>query len=117
MATVLYGIKNCDTVKAARRWLDDADIDYQFHDFRQNGLSSSKLNSWMNLLGSKVLINRRSTSWKNLTDSQRAAIDRGEGSLTILENPTLIKRPVLEHGGQVQCGFAVDHYQSIFAEK
>ena len=114
MPILLYGIKNCDTVKKARNWLEQAGIDFQFHDFRQNGLSTTKLSAWLDTLGTDVLINRRSTSWKQLSEKERNEIDAGEGKLTILGNPTLIKRPVLEHAGQVYSGFKAEKYTEIF---
>lgn len=117
MATILYGIKNCDTVKKTCDWLENAGIKFQFHDFRQSGLSKTKLNAWLDILGTDRLINRRSTTWKQLNDSERADIDAGKGSLTILANPTLIKRPVLEHAGQIYNGFDSDNYNKIFKGK
>ncbi len=114
MPTVLYGIKNCDTVKRARDWLETAGIVFQFHDFRQNGLSATKLTHWLNVIGAEKLINKRSTTWKQLSESERKEIEKGEGKLVILANPTLIKRPVLEHQGKSYCGFQSELYATIF---
>lgn len=114
MATIVYGIKNCDTVRSACAWLDDAGIAWQFHDFRVSGLSSTKLNNWLNVLGSEKLLNRRSTTWKQLSEKQRKEIDAGDGKLTILANLTLIKRPVVEHKGKIYNGFKPEQYQEIF---
>jgi len=117
MPTVLYGIKNCDTVKKARNWLETAGIDFQFHDFRQHGLSATKLTNWLDTLGTDILINKRSTTWKQLSEADKQKIIRSEGNLVILEHPTLIKRPVLEHAAQVSCGFSADKYQNIISGK
>ncbi len=114
MPTVIYGIKNCDTVKKALKWLEAEGIAHQYHDFRQNGLSTSKLDTWLNVVGANDLINRRSTSWKQLSEKEREQIDAGDGKLLILGTPTLIKRPVLEHNGRIYCGFKPDLYSSIF---
>ena len=114
MTTTVYGIKNCDTVRKACKWLDAAAITYQFHDFRSSGISTTKLKAWLNALGSDVLINRRSTTWKQLSEKQREEINRGDGNLIILANPTLIKRPVIEHNGKVYNGFNSDKYNDIF---
>lgn len=114
MATIIYGIKNCDTVRSACQWLDDAAVPYQFHDFRVSGLSKTKLDGWLNAVGNNKLINRRSTTWKQLSENERKQIDGGEGKLTILANPTLIKRPVLEHKGKIFNGFSAEQYQDIF---
>lgn len=114
MATIVYGIKNCDTVKSACQWLEAEAIPFQFHDFRVSGLSKTKLDSWLNAVGSDKLINRRSTTWKQLSENERKQIDSGEGKLTILANPTLIKRPVLEHKGKTYSGFNSEQYHDIF---
>lgn len=114
MATIIYGIKNCDTVKKALEWLDKAEIRYQFHDFRTSGLSATKLDAWLNAVGGPRLINRRSTTWKQLSEKERNEIEAGDGKLTILANPTLIKRPVLEHGGKIYNGFKPEQYNDIF---
>ena len=74
MTTTLYGIKNCDTVRKARRWLDDHNVDYQFHDVREQALAAEQLHSWLQELGDS-LINKRSTTWKQLSDEQRRTID------------------------------------------
>lgn len=117
MATTLYGIKNCDTVKKACKWLEEASLPYQFHDFRINGLSKTKLNVWLDTLGKDKLINRRSTTWKQLNEKERKEIDEGNGIMTILANPTLIKRPVLEHGSQLLNGFEIEAYNKMFKGK
>ncbi len=110
----LYGIKNCDTVKKARRWLDEHGVDYQFQDFREDGISADQVRSWVDELGWEVLINKRSTSWKALDASSRESMDAERAVNAILEQPTLIKRPLLDTGHERHCGFASGEYQSLF---
>ena len=110
----LYGIKNCDTVKKARRWLDDRGIDYQFHDFRVDGLSPESVQLWLDQLGWEILVNKRSTSWKQLSQEQRDSMDASAAKAAILDQPTLIKRPLLDTGNERFTGFSASNYQQLF---
>ena len=112
----LYGIKNCDTVKKARRWLDDQGVDYAFHDFRQQGLTSAQVEAWLAELGWQDLVNRRSTSWKSLDEQTRESMDETGALAAILEQPTLIKRPLLDTGKQRFVGFSAASYEKIFSQ-
>ncbi|KJV05643.1 ArsC family reductase [Methylocucumis oryzae] len=106
MAIVLYGIKNCDTVKKARQWLTDHHIDYRFHDFRSDGLNPELLSAWLKQVGLEVLLNRSSTSFKQLSDADKhASTDEAKAHALILATPTLIKRPVLDLDGRIIVGF------------
>jgi arsenate reductase len=110
----LYGIKNCDTVKKARRWLDEHGIDYRFHDFREDGLDRQQVRGWVSELGWEQLLNKRSTSWKALPAEARDAMDDQAAVQAIIEQPTLIKRPLLDTGHERFTGFSAANYQSIF---
>ena len=110
----LYGIKNCDTVKKARKWLDTHNIDYQFHDFREDGLTEDAVAAWLEELGWQNLLNRRSTSWKSLGEQTRLDMDEEAALKTILLHPTLIKRPLLDTGQQRYTGFSAASYAKIF---
>ena len=110
----LYGIKNCDTVKKARKWLETNDISYQFHDFRADGLELSQVTSWLESLGWETLVNKRSTTWKQLDSQQRDALSTQHAAAIILEHPTLIKRPLLDTGSTVHVGFKDTDYQTLF---
>ncbi|MFN2348826.1 MAG: ArsC family reductase [Thioalkalivibrio sp.] len=109
--TTLYGIKNCDTVKKARKWLDEHGVDYRFHDFRADGLEAKQLDAWIRAVGWETLLNRRGTTWRKLAEDVREGIDKQRAAALMLEQPTLIKRPVVEHGKQVIVGFDLDTYQ------
>lgn len=105
MATVIYGIKNCDTVRKALKWMDNNNHGYQYHDFREQGLEKNHLMQWCEILGWEKVINKRSTTWKNLPVETRENINEKTAISLMLENPTLIKRPVLQHGKTVINGF------------
>jgi len=108
--TTVYGIKNCDTVKKALKWLDANNISYRFHDLRQNGISKSDLQQWTDSVGWEVLLNRRSTTWRQLPDKAKTDIDANKAVSLMLSNPTLIKRPVVIKGKTTLVGFNDNDY-------
>ena len=112
--TTLYGIRNCDTIKKARRWLDANGIEYRFHDVRTNGITRADLQHWMKTLPWEELLNRRGTSWRKLPEPVRNSINKTSATSVMLDNPAIIKRPVLVCGDKLYLGFSVDSYQSIF---
>ncbi len=109
----LYGIKNCDTVRKARKWLDENGIPYQFHDFRTDGLDLELLQKFEASVGWDKLLNKRSTSWKQLDDDKKANLSAEKAMTLMLETPTLIKRPVLDTGKQILIGFKPEIYQDL----
>ncbi len=111
----LYGIKNCDTVKKARNWLETNNHPYQFHDFRENGLSSEQVKQWLSEFGWETLINKRSTSWKELDEQTRNQLDNASAVAAILARPTLIKRPLMDYGKGKVLGFKADNYASLLS--
>ncbi|WP_405419005.1 ArsC family reductase [Marinobacter flavimaris] len=111
----LYGIKNCDTVKKARKWLDEQGIDYEFHDFKKDGLQSDLLFRWEDAVGWETLLNRRGTTWRKLPEDVRDTIDVQSAHEIMLENPSIIKRPVVENGGDVRVGFSADEWSAWLA--
>lgn len=108
----IYGIKNCDTVKKARRWLEDHGVEYQFHDFRQNGLDKKQLTGWVEKSGWETIINKRSTSWRNLSEKEKTISTNQQAIKLLLANPTLIKRPVVEKNKTLLVGFKESEYQN-----
>ncbi len=115
MPIVLYGIPNCDTVKKARTWLSDAGIDFTFHDFKKQGLEAAAVRAWLKDLDWEVLVNRKGTTWRNLPEQRRAeVVDAASALAVMLENPSVIKRPVLCGAGPAQVGFSGDQYQQTF---
>ncbi|MDE9540176.1 ArsC family reductase [Xenorhabdus bovienii] len=115
-AFTLYGIKNCDTMKKARRWLEDQEIPYQFHDYRVDGLSSELLQLFIEQVGWEPLLNTRSTTWRKLSDDQKSAINNTEAAKKLmLEQPAIIKRPLLvSETGNYLLGFKAEQYQQFF---
>lgn len=110
---VLYGIKNCDTVKKARVWLENNGIDYQLHDYRVDGLTSDLMQRFSADLGWSAMLNRSSTSWRQLSQEQQADLTESKALKLMLEIPTLIKRPILDTGSKLMLGFKADTYQAL----
>ena len=115
---ILYGIKNCDTIKKARRWLESQSVDYQFHDYRVDGLDADLLNRFIAELGWEALLNTRGTTWRKLDEAQRASItDAQSAAALMLEMPAIIKRPLLYVPGQpMLLGFNESNYQQFINE-
>ncbi|WP_317931870.1 ArsC family reductase [Halioxenophilus sp. WMMB6] len=109
----LYGISNCDTVKKARKWLEQAALEYQFHDFRADGLTPAMVQAWLDELGAETLVNKRSTTWKQLTEAEREQALGADAAALICQHPTLIKRPLLDTGSSRQVGFSAANYQQL----
>jgi Spx/MgsR family transcriptional regulator len=110
----LYGIKNCDTVRKARRWLDDHQVEYRFHDLRADGLTPDLLDRWLQDPGWEQLINRRGTTWRKLPEKQRNTIEAGTARDIMLANPAIIKRPVVDTGSGRHVGFSADRFTRLF---
>jgi Spx/MgsR family transcriptional regulator len=109
----LYGISNCDTMRKTRRWLDARGIDFDFHDYRNQGLDGSLLQSLEARLGWQVLLNRKGRSWRALDESTRQAVDRESALELMLANPALIKRPVLATGKGVAAGYDEAGFEAL----
>jgi arsenate reductase (glutaredoxin) len=115
MAIMLYGIPNCDTVKKARNWLDRHDIAYAFHDFKKSGISRDLIDGWLGSLDWEVLINRKGTTWRGLSDQGKASvIDAKSAAELMLAAPSIVKRPVLAFDDGIHVGFSDELYQRLF---
>ena len=110
----LYGIKNCDTVKKARKGLDTREIEYTFHDLKQTAPDRARLQRWSRAVGWETLLNRRGQTWRQLDEAQRQNINEASAVALMQEHPMLIKRPVIENGDQVLVGFRETDYQQHF---
>jgi arsenate reductase (glutaredoxin) len=111
MSVTIYGIKNCDTMKKARGWLDKKGIDYDFHDYKAAGVDRAKLERWAKKVGWETLLNRAGTTFKKLPDREKAGITPAKAIALMLKQPSMIKRPVLEAGERkIVVGFKPDHY-------
>ena len=109
----LYGIANCDTIKKARRWLDEHGREYRFHDYRRDGLSETQLRAWVAELGWETLLNRRGTTWRKVPAAVQEAIDQESAIRLMLEQPSIIRRPLLDTGASRLLGFSESSYESI----
>jgi arsenate reductase len=115
MKTTLYGIPNCDTVKKARTWLAEHGQDFTFHDFKKQGLARELAAGWLDQVDWELLVNRKGTTWRKLSDERRAQVVDKAGALELmLENPSVIKRPVLAGAGPLSVGFSDEQYGRIF---
>ena len=116
----IYGIPNCDTIKKTRKWLEARGIANELHNYRESGVTTEKLDSWLEQQPLEKLLNKASTTWKNLPEEEKAKATTMKGAITVMvEHPTLIKRPVVEdeNGKVLAVGFNEALYGSIFADK
>ncbi len=112
--TTIFGIKNCDTIKKAKKWLDDNNIEYTFHDYRVDGVDKAMLETFVAELGWENLLNKRGTTWRQLPDEVKNSVDAEKALDIMIENPAIIKRPVLQDGDNYHLGFKADQYQTFF---
>ena len=110
MPNIIYGIKNCDTMKKARAWLDAHGVPYEFHDYKAAGVETGKLKQWSDKVGWETLLNRAGTTFKKLPDSDKEGLSEKKALALMLAQPSMIKRPVLEIGGKLVVGFKPDVY-------
>jgi arsenate reductase len=110
MTTTIYGIKNCDTMKKARAWLDGHGVAYEFHDYKTAGAPKEKLKAWCDELGWETLLNRAGTTFRKLPEADKEGLNERKALALMLEQPSMIKRPVLEVGGKLFVGFKPDIY-------
>jgi arsenate reductase len=110
----LYGIKNCDTIKKAKKWLEGKHIEFQFHDFRVEGIDRKLIQSWLKQVDWQVLLNIRGTTWRKLPVDKRQGINKTSAVKLMLEQPAIIKRPVLAVKNKFYVGFKDKDYEQIF---
>jgi Spx/MgsR family transcriptional regulator len=108
-----YGIPNCDTVKKARTWLDGRGVDYAFHDYKKEGADPANLSAWSDAVGWEALLNRRGTTFRGLSEADRADIDRAKALRLMAGSPSLIRRPVVEHAGGILIGFDAGEWGTV----
>jgi arsenate reductase (glutaredoxin) len=107
----IYGIKNCDTMKKARSWLDQHKIAYDFHDYKIAGIDKPVLEGWAKKVGWEVLLNKAGTTFKKLPDAKKEKLDEKKAIALMLDQPSMIKRPVLDIGGKLTIGFKPEMYE------
>ena len=116
MTVTVYGIPNCDTVKKARVWLDANGIAYAFHDYKKAGADADKLSAWCETVGWETLLNRAGTTFKKLADADKADLTQAKAIALMLAQPSMIKRPVVEHNGGLLVGFKPEIWDATFAK-
>ena len=109
----IYGIPNCDTMKKARKWLESNGVEYEFHDYKKQGVPEADLKKWVKAVGWEVVLNKRGTTWRKLPDDIKDNIDEASSIQVMLDNPSAIKRPVLENGKTILVGFKEDEYKTL----
>lgn len=114
MPVTIYGIKNCDTMKKARAWLDSHGVAYDFHDYKTAGLDAARLAGWADRVGWETLLNRAGTTFRKLPDADKAGLTEAKAIALMLAQPSMIKRPVLEQGGKLLVGFRPEAYAEVF---
>jgi arsenate reductase (glutaredoxin) len=115
MAIAIYGIKNCDTMKKARAWLDKHKVDYDFHDYKVAGIERERLERWTKKVGWETLLNRAGTTFKNLPDKDKNSVTEAKAIALMLKQPSMIKRPVVDAGGgKLLVGFKPEQYAALF---
>lgn len=116
MALVMYGIKNCDTIKRARAWLEKQGVAYDFHDYKTAGIERAQLERWSKKVGWETLLNRAGTTFKKLPDGEKAGLSESKAIALMLAQPSMIKRPVLDlGGGKLLVGFKPEVYAAALS--
>ncbi|AJD39670.1 ArsC family reductase [Rhizobium sp. SEMIA 4085] len=114
MTAIIYGIKNCDTMKKARAWLEEHGVAYVFHDYKAMGIDRVHLQQWVDRAGWETVLNRAGTTFRKLPDADRKNLTREKAIALMLDQPSMIKRPVLEAGGKLLVGFKPESYGAEF---
>jgi arsenate reductase len=115
VALTLYGIRNCDTMKKAWTWLDQAGLAYEFHDYKKQGVDRATVEGWVREVGWESLLNRSGTTFRKLPDADKAGIDAAKAVELMLAQPSMIRRPVLRAGDRLLVGFKPADYEALRA--
>jgi arsenate reductase len=113
VSVTIYGIKNCDTMKKARVWLDKKGVAYNFHDYKAAGIDRSRLEQWAGKVGWEMLLNRAGTTFRKLSDKDKEGLTEKKAIALMMEQPSMIKRPVLDVGGKLLVGFKPEDYAKV----
>jgi Spx/MgsR family transcriptional regulator len=114
VTVTIYGIKNCDTMKKARTWLDAKGVAYRFHDYKAEGIDAESLKRWVKTLGWETVLNRSGTTFRALPDADKQDLDAGKAIALMLAQPSMIKRPILDRDGALTAGFKPEIYETLF---
>ena len=114
MTVSIFGIKNCDTMKKARAWLDRQGVAYRFHDYKADGIERSRLDRWAYKVGWEVLLNKAGSTFRKLPERQKQDLNKERAIALMRDQPSMIRRPVLEAGGELLVGFKPGQYATLF---
>lgn len=109
----IYGIKNCDTVRKALKWADEQGLEFQFYDFKKVEISSENVEQWMEAAGKDILINKRGTTYRKLSDGEKEFLESDKAVELLVQQPTLMKRPVFDIGGKIIVGFKESEKEDV----
>lgn len=109
----MYGIKNCGTVKKAMQYLQDKGLEFQFHDFKKEGINKAMIEKWHAALGWETLLNKKGMTWRKFSEAQKQNLSKTKAIQLMLENSSVIKRPIIEKGKKILIGFNEEEYQSL----
>ncbi|MBE0367723.1 ArsC family reductase [Pseudoalteromonas aurantia] len=113
--TIMYGIPNCDTIKKAKKYLNDNNVEFTFHDYRKDGVSPELIDQFFAQLGWENVLNKRGTTYRSLTDEQKQALNESSAKQHLLDSPAMIKRPIIVHNEAIHLGFKAPQYNEIFS--
>ena len=116
MTVTIYGIKNCDTMKKARHWLDEQGVAYVFHDYKAEGIERARLEAWAGAVGWETLLNRSGTTFRALPEADKQGLTKAKAIALMIAQPSMIKRPVLDVGRALIVGFKPEIYDATFAK-
>ncbi|WP_117235166.1 ArsC family reductase [Vibrio maerlii] len=114
MTITMYGIPNCDTIKKAKKWLEAESKQYDFHDYRKQGIDTELVTKFCNALGWENVLNKRGTTYRQLTQEQKDGLNEANAIELLVANPAMVKRPVLDIDGELHLGFKAEQYSKIF---
>ncbi|EEX91677.1 hypothetical protein VIOR3934_10405 [Vibrio orientalis CIP 102891 = ATCC 33934] len=115
MTITMYGIPNCDTIKKAKKWLEAEGVEYSFHDYRKQGIDKALVETFCQQLGWENVLNKRGTTYRQLTQEQKDSLNEANAIELLVEQPAMIKRPILVSGDSYHLGFKADQYTAIFS--
>ena len=116
MSVTVYGIKNCDTMKKAFAWLEQHRIAYDFHDYKKAGVTKAQLAKWCRAAGWETVLNRAGPTFRKLPDAAKENLNQEKAIALMIGNPSMIKRPIVEHGGAIEIGFKPERYAALFGK-
>jgi len=115
MTITMFGIPNCDTIKKAKKWLEAEGIEFEFHDYRKQGITEELVTSFFSELSWELVLNKRGTTYRQLSQEQKDTLTEQKAITLLVEQPAMIKRPILKVDGKLYIGFKADQYAAIFA--